>query len=182
EYYDFLATLMGGTVLDGGERRVGGPLWAIFDADAVSREKWDPKPPSVDPDLFFSADTLEELAGKIKHQYQLKPMPANTLQETVARYNSFVDSGKDTDFGRSSPAYKIQKPPFYAAWCMPTIHDTAAGLRINGKAQVMDLNAQVIPRLYAAGESTGGFTMHGMPRCFVFGRLAGINAAAETET
>ena len=26
----------------------GGPIWAIFDADAVTREKWDPKPPNVD--------------------------------------------------------------------------------------------------------------------------------------
>ena len=28
----------------------GGPIWAIFDADAVAREKWNPKPPNVDPD------------------------------------------------------------------------------------------------------------------------------------
>ena len=31
----------------------GGPIWAIFDADAVAREKWDPKRPHVDPDGFF---------------------------------------------------------------------------------------------------------------------------------
>ena len=37
----------------------GGPIWAIFDADAVAREKWDPKPPNVDFEagFFFSADT-----------------------------------------------------------------------------------------------------------------------------
>ena len=46
----------------------GGPIWAIFDADAATREKWKPKPPHVDPDgYFFSADTLAELAGKIKN-------------------------------------------------------------------------------------------------------------------
>ena len=28
----------------------GGPIWAIFDADAVAREKWKPEPPHVDPD------------------------------------------------------------------------------------------------------------------------------------
>ena len=27
----------------------GGPIWAIFDADAVTREKWKPEPPHVDP-------------------------------------------------------------------------------------------------------------------------------------
>ena len=34
----------------------GGPIWAIFDADAVAREKWNPNPPHVDFDagFFFS--------------------------------------------------------------------------------------------------------------------------------
>jgi hypothetical protein len=43
----------------------GGPIWAVFDADAVAREKWRVKPPQVDPfGYFFSADTIEELAGR----------------------------------------------------------------------------------------------------------------------
>ena len=39
----------------------GGPIWAIFDSEAVEREKWDPKPPNVDFEagFFFSADTIE---------------------------------------------------------------------------------------------------------------------------
>ena len=34
----------------------GGPIWAIFDADAVARENWVPKPPFVDmaEGFFFS--------------------------------------------------------------------------------------------------------------------------------
>ena len=50
----------------------GGPIWAIFDAAAVEREKWDPKPPNVDIDggFFFAADTVAELAKKIKMKYQ----------------------------------------------------------------------------------------------------------------
>ncbi len=37
----------------------GGPIWAIFDADAVKREKWNPTPPNVDVDagFFFEART-----------------------------------------------------------------------------------------------------------------------------
>ena len=72
-------------------------------------------------------------------------MKGATLQATVERYNSFVDSGADSDFGKPSPKYKIQTPPFYAAWATPVIHDTRAGLRINAKCQVMDMNGQVIP-------------------------------------
>src|ERR1700722_20045877 len=32
----------------------GGPIWAIFDADAVEREHWDPKPPNVDYEAGFA--------------------------------------------------------------------------------------------------------------------------------
>ena len=156
----------------------GGPIWAIFDADGVEREGWDVKPPYVDPDgYFFTADTLEQLASSIKSKYQWRPMPGATLRETVERYNSFVDSGIDEDFQKPRPLYKIQRPPFYAAWDTPCVHDTYAGIRMNTRAQVMDTHGEVIPGLYVAGESSGGFGQHGLGRAFVYGRIAGIDAA-----
>ena len=159
----------------------GGPIWAIFDADAVTREKWNPNPPNVDikAGFFFSADTLADLANKVKMQYQRVPMPPDNLEQTVARYNSFVDSGVDADFGKPKPLHKIEKPPFYAAWATPVVHDTRAGLRINAKCQVMDMNAKVIPGLYCGGESAGGFSQHGLARAACQGYIAGRNAADE---
>ena len=131
-----------------------GPIWAIFDADAVKREGWKTTPPYVDPDgYFFSANTLAELAAAIKNEYQAKPMNGEILQAAVERYNSFVEAGEDVDFGKPKPKHKIQTPPFYAAWATPNVHDTRSGLRINAKCQVMDMNGQVIPGLYCAGES-----------------------------
>ena len=157
-----------------------GPVWAIFDADAVRREGWKVTPPYIDPDgYFFTAKTLAELAAAIKNEHQAKPMRGATLQATVERYNSFVDSGSDLDFGKPPPKYKIQTPPFYAAWGTPLVHDTRSGLRINGKCQVIDMNGHVIPGLYCAGESAGGFNQHGMGRCTTQGFIAGKNAAAE---
>jgi hypothetical protein len=157
-----------------------GPIWAIFDAEAVKREGWKITPPYVDPEgYFFSAKTLVELAAAIKNEYQAKPMKGETLQATVAKYNSFVDAGKDSDFGKPAPKHKIQTPPFYAAWATPNVHDTRSGLRINAKCQVMDMNAEVIPGLYCAGESAGGFNQHGLGRCTTQGFIAGMNAAAE---
>jgi hypothetical protein len=160
----------------------GGPIWAIFDHAAVEREKWDPKPPYVDiaAGFFFAANTVEELAKKIVMQYQRVPMPPHNLVETVSRYNGFVDLGRDFDFGKPAPRYAIAKPPFYAAWCTPVIHDTRAGLRINARCQVVDINGQVIPALYCGGESAGGFSMHGLARCLCQGYIAGRNAAAES--
>jgi succinate dehydrogenase/fumarate reductase flavoprotein subunit len=155
----------------------GGPIWAIFDADAVTRQKWDPRPPNVDPEYFFSADTIQELARAIANPYQMRPMPAAVLQDTVTKYNSFVDAGSDPDFKKPAPRYKIQKPPFYAAWSTPILHDSLCGLRTNAKAQVLDMQGQVIPGLYCAGESQGGFAQHGLGRAIVFGRIAGREAA-----
>ena len=155
-----------------------GPVWAIFDANAVEREGWKVVPPYVDPDgYFFSANTLEELAVAIKNEYQAKPMKGSTLKVTVERYNSFVDGEEDRDFGKPSPKYKIQTPPFYAAWGTPVVHDTRAGLRINARCQVIDMSGKVIPGLYCAGESAGGFNQHGMGRCATQGFIAGTDAA-----
>ncbi|MBI2149825.1 MAG: FAD-dependent oxidoreductase, partial [Acidobacteria bacterium] len=174
--HDFFAAAMGysgnSTKLNG-----GGPIWAIFDRDAVTRQNWDPRPPHVDPEYFFSGDTVAELAREISNPYQTRPMPGAVLQETVTRYNSFVDSGTDADFKKPTPRYKIQTSPFYAAWSTPILHDSLTGLRTNAKAQVMDIHGQVIPGLYCAGESQGGFAQHGLGRAIVFGRIAGRDAA-----
>ncbi len=157
----------------------GGPIWAIFDSDAVAREQWTPTPPIVDfaAGFFFSANRLVDLAEKTVMKYQRVPMPPMNLEETVARYNSFVDSGIDEDFGKPKPLYKIATPPFYAAWATPVVHDTRAGLRINARCQVIDMNGEIIPGLYCGGESAGGFSQHGLARAACQGYIAG-NAAA----
>ncbi len=153
----------------------GGPIWAIFDSDAPEREQWRPTPPHVDiaAGFFFSANRLADLAEKIVMKYQRVPMPPAALEETVARYNAFVDSGIDADFGKPKPMYKIAKPPFYAAWATPVVHDTRAGLRINAKCQVIDMNGEIIPALYCGGESAGGFSQHGLARAVCQGYIAG---------
>jgi len=156
----------------------GGPIWAIFDADAVARENWVPEPPHVDraEGFFFSADTVADLAREIVMKYQRVKMPPENLQRTVARYNSFVESGVDSDFGKPTPLHKIVTPPFHAAWATPVIHDTRAGLRINAHCQVVDMNGQVIPGLYCGGESAGGFSQHGLARATCQGYIAGRHA------
>src|SRR5438876_4838402 len=180
ESYAFRHAALGtnGNLRKDGKANGGGPIWAIFDSDAVMREQWDPNPPNVDLNgWFFVADTLSELAGKIQNSFQRVPMPGHALEQTVVKYNSYVDMGKDSDFSKPAPMYKIQKPPFYAAWSTPILHDTLTGLKINTKRQVIDTHGQVIPGLYAAGETAGGLALHVLPRVTVFGRIAGREAA-----
>jgi succinate dehydrogenase/fumarate reductase flavoprotein subunit len=177
---NFLNAAMAGT---GDASNGGGPIWAIFDSEAVKREEWTVTPPHVDTaaGYFFSGNTIAELAGAIVNKYQRKPMPASALQNTVTKYNSYVDEGRDPEFGKPGPKYKVETPPFYAAWATPVIHDSRAGLRINAECRVVDLNGMVIPGLYCGGESAGGFSLHGMARCIVQGRIAGSNAAREAK-
>jgi succinate dehydrogenase/fumarate reductase flavoprotein subunit len=106
-------------------------------------------------------------------KYQRVPMPAANLEETVVRYNSFVESGVDADFDKPTPRYRIEKPPFYAAWATPVVHDTRAGLRIDPACRVIDMNGEVIPGLYCGGESAGGFSQHGLARAACQGYIAG---------
>ncbi|MDR1211157.1 MAG: flavocytochrome c [Spirochaetaceae bacterium] len=125
----------------------------------------------------FSADTIEELAAKIN-------VPVANLRAAVAEFNAGVDAGRDK-WGRTLWRIKIDTPPYYAGPRIPTVHHTMGGIQINTRAQVINRNGQVIPGLYACGETTGG--IHGSNRLggnaladiHVFGRIAGTNAAAE---
>jgi hypothetical protein len=156
----------------------GGPIWAVFDQDAVARENWVPEPPYVDRagGFFFSANSIADLARAIVMKYQRVTMPPENLERTVARYNGFVDTGVDEDFDKPRPLHKIATPPFHAAWATPVLHDTRAGLRINAHCQVVDMNGEVIPGLYCGGESAGGFSQHGLARAACQGYIAGRHA------
>jgi ribulose 1,5-bisphosphate synthetase/thiazole synthase len=179
--YHYFAAAMASAVkvIDGRKQRVGGPIWAIFDEDAVAREEWKVEPPFVDVanGYFFSGATLAELARNLNRNAWMKhPMEPAALEATVARYNSFVDAGKDADFGKPAPKYKIQKPRFYAAWATPILHDTYAGLRVDGRWNVIDVFGKPIPGFYCAGESASGITQHGVARCMVGGYVAATDA------
>jgi len=161
-----------------------GPIWAIFDRAAVVRDKWNIDPPFTSPTngYFFSADTIEELAAKIQKGHEFQRVPLTYLKETVAKWNSYVDKGSDPEFARGTdaPMHKIETPPFYAATLYAVWHDSYGGLRINGKAQVIDMQGEPIPGLYAGGESSGGGNQHGLGRALVHGYIAGSNAARES--
>ena len=157
-----------------------GPVWAIFDSAAVARTGWKIRYPYIadPPDGYFhKADTLAELAKKVMgHPYQ--KMPLKYLEETVARYNAAADKGIDADFEKPV-LHRIDTPPFYAAAASIRVLDSYGGLRINGKAQVLDTQGAIIPGLYAGGEASGGGTQHGIGRASVHGYIAGTNAAQE---
>lgn len=111
-------------------------------------------------------------------------IPAGPLESSLEQYNNAVRSGEDREFGKpiTATARPLAKAPYYAMRLRPKVHHISGGLGIDGQAQVVDLDGQPIPGLYAAGEVTGG--IHGANRlascalteCVVFGRLAGRSA------
>ena len=159
-----------------------GPLWAVFDQDAVKRTGWELRYPYVsDNGYFFKADTIEHLARKIAAGHEFQRVPLSYLAETVATWNSYVDAGADPEFEREAdaPMNRIMTPPFYALSIMVIWHDSYGGLRVNGRQQVVDMQGQVIPGLYAGGEAVGGFNKHGLGKGHVHGYIAGTHAAEE---
>ena len=156
-----------------------GPQWAVFDSEALKRERIRTGEKYVDPEYFFEADTIEELAAKINtNPYMSHKMDPKVLVETVARYNAFVEKGKDEDFNKPTPQYKIEKGPFYAAWTSVTLHDCYCGLHVNNACEVLDWEGGKIPGLYAAGEVTGGSSMHGLSRGLVQAYVLGKTFAS----
>lgn len=171
--------------------------WAICDAPMAETVGWpidemaNPNPLTgslFDPACVAIADTIEELAEKTG-------LPAEELKATIDRYNGFVDSGVDEDFGRKEMPAKIATPPFYAGRASLIRHTARNGVRVNSKSQVIDRSAMsntavtsvneepVIPHLYCCGEcgnSLGWRKPHNsLGHYATAARIAGENVATE---
>ena len=162
------------------------PNYLIFDEKVRTSgpNNWPPwsgnKNKDIEEGTTKKADTIRELAEKIE-------VDSDTLEETVSKYNVNAKRGVDPEFGKTRDLDPIDTPPFYAFERIVGIHSTMGGLRINTRAQVIDVKGQVIRRLYAAGEITGGTIGYNYPtagtaiqNAICFGRIAGVNAASET--
>ncbi|WP_179476402.1 FAD-binding protein [Mycolicibacterium vinylchloridicum] len=144
--------------------------------------------------LWRSAGTLAELAEFIG-------APADTLEQTVARYNAMVAAGADTDFGRGDEAYDrafsggespmvpIDTPPFHAAAFGLSDLGTKGGLRTDKDARVLDESGQPIPGLYAAGNTmaaVSGTTYPGggnpIGASMLFSHLAALDMAGDVRS
>jgi len=158
-------------------------LWI---ADEPCAKRFNPKITEqiITDGLAFRANTLEELARILNDKLQV---PEKAFLDSVAGYNDAVAKGKDEKFGKKPDNLKpVTVGPFYASPTQAGVHHTMGGVQTKGTTcQVIGRDNKIIPRLYAAGEVTGG--VHGSNRvggnatvdCIVFGRNAGINAAKE---
>ena len=87
---------------------------------------------------------------------------------------------------KSNWARPLDRPPFLAWPIIAANCFTFGGLKINPQAQVLNTDGEVIPGLYAAGETAGLYYRSytgstSVMRGAVFGRIAGLDAAARTK-
>jgi tricarballylate dehydrogenase len=135
----------------------------------------------------YQADTLAGLAEQLK-------IPAEALEATVAAYNNACQPGtyNEADMDglstkgiaprKSNWARPIKTPPYIAYPIVSSMVLTFGGLRVTPQAQVVNQQGDVIPGLYAAGETMGLYYRSytgatSVLKGLVFGRLAGIDAA-----
>lgn len=161
----------------------GGLFYLIAD-DKIKATAYNTTQESIDAQVkagtLYRANTLAELAKQIGMKPEL-------LEETIRKYNSYVDKGKDLEFGKSAFNLKCEVAPFYATPRKPAIHHTMGGLKIDTKAHVIDKDDKVIKGLYAAGEVAGGIHAgnrlggNSLADIFTFGRVAANTISEEVE-
>jgi succinate dehydrogenase/fumarate reductase flavoprotein subunit len=174
------------------------PCWLVFDQNYA--DKYGFRVASgIDakdvPTWVTRGDTPAALAEKIGAD------PAG-LTATIERFNVLCADASDPDFGRGDSAFDrwwgdpylkgkpeatlgaLDRGPYYAVEIHSGCLGTKGGPRVDGHGQVLDIDGNTIPGLYAAGNAMGspfGMTYGGpggtLGPAMVFGYLAGRHAA-----
>jgi succinate dehydrogenase/fumarate reductase flavoprotein subunit len=125
---------------------------------------------------------------------------ADTLADTIARWNRDCAVGCDTEFGRGSNAYErfmgdpgvgpnpnlgpIDQPPYYAVRVLSGTIGTKGGPVTDPAGRVLTAAGRPVGGLYAAGNAAAFWTGDGYPGpgatlgvAMTMGYLAGLHAA-----
>ena len=174
----FVNDLAGRDVVSQAElKQPDGYCFIIFDQNLVDHLALSKR--FIDGGYTISGKTYEELAKNMG----LSAEAQQNFVKTMDTWNKSVANGLDEEFGRNNGMDDdLSTAPYYAIKIAPGIHHTMGGIKINTSAEVIDTDGNVIPGLFAAGETTGG--IHGGNRVggnavcdfIVFGRIAGQSA------
>ncbi len=163
----------------------GSVAWQIYDQTGNDMRRY---PHHVA--TFEEADTIEELARKVG-------LAPEVLSHTIGEYNAACSiepafdptqtDGKCTEglaIPKSNWATPIVDPPFRVFPVTCGITFTFGGLKVNTRAQVLNLLHEPIKGLYASGDIIGLFynnypSFTGQTRNAVFGRIAGRSAVED---
>ena len=159
-------------------KQPGAYAYIIFDQALVDEVALTHK--FIDGGYALSGDTYEALGQAMG----LEGEAVQNFVDTMTNWEAAVAAGEDKDFGRSKVSMiDISTAPYYAIKIAPGIHHTMGGIKIDTAAEVISTEGEVIPGLFACGETTGG--IHGGNRVggnavadfTIFGSIAGKGAA-----
>jgi 3-oxosteroid 1-dehydrogenase len=174
------------------------PAWLILDQQFADKYLFlTTIPGRPAPKYAAQAQSLPLLAEKIG-------VDPHGLVETVARFNTFAELGKDSDFKRGESAYdtfygdkdypnpclgSLERAPYYALEVFPGSLGTKGGPSIDEHGRVMHVNGKPISGLYAAGNVAAGVAGAGYPgpgitigAGLLWGHLAAKHAAARASS
>ena len=137
-----------------------------------------------------AGNTIAELAGKLG-------IPAAQLEATIADYNCGCRDAEFTPLvldklattgvapPKSNWAHPLNESPYHAYPVISSNVLTFGGLKVDTSARVLNLQGDVMPGLYAAGEVVGLYYTNyagatSVLKGAVFGRFAGTHAAQYT--
>jgi succinate dehydrogenase/fumarate reductase flavoprotein subunit len=141
------------------------PAHVVFDQSYLERYGiMDHRAGDPTPAWLIEAPTLADLASRIG-------VPTENLEATVERFNANALQGEDPDFGRGSSEYDrywgdadnqwpnpslgpLQYGPYYALEVVNGAFGTCGGVATDGNGQVLDVDGNTIPGLFAAGNTT----------------------------
>ncbi|MBI1181487.1 MAG: FAD-dependent oxidoreductase [Alphaproteobacteria bacterium] len=174
------------------------PSWLIFDQHYLETYGFGmlQAGPGEAPDWVMRAPSLQALADKLG-------IDGDALEKTVERWNANCAEGHDPDFGRGESAFDcwwgdpykkgtkaatlgpLVRGPYYAVEVCSGALGTKGGPQTDVHGNVVDIDGNPIPGLYAAGNvmaSPFGMTYGGpggtLGPGMVFGYLSGKHAAA----
>ena len=165
--------------------------WQVFDQKVIHLLRDEYRIRQV---TKVTGNTLEELVSR------MEDVNANRALESILAYNDAVQTDihfdpnvkdgrctKGLEIPKSNWANTIDEPPFEAYAVTGGITFTFGGLRITTEGQVLDVDFQPIPGLYASGELLGGIFYHNYPggtglmAGAVFGKISGTSASIASQ-
>lgn len=146
------------------------PMPGQKDPSVISGQTWAELAKNINARLA-SLSGKTSISGRVTPLVTLDPSFVTNLPQTIARFNSFAETGADLDFGRGTTPIQIawsgpprkgntknptmypfrSSGPYYALMLGGGTLDTKGGPVINTNAQILHVSGNPIPGLYGCG-------------------------------